>query len=68
MLSLGPRLRARRYYKVPAAGRKVGWGRSESYRAAERGDMPVERFGPKLILVPRGRWDRIVRRLLAKAR
>ena len=66
MLSIGPALRARRYYKVPAAGKKLGWGRSESYRAVERGEIPVERKG-KLILVPKRPWDRIVRNLL-KAR
>jgi hypothetical protein len=63
---LSPAMRDRLFYSVPAAGRKLGWGRSESYRAAERGDIPIERFG-KLILVPRDQWDAIVKRLL-KAR
>jgi hypothetical protein len=61
-------MRDRLFYSVPAAGRKLGWGRSESYRAVERGDIPVEKFGPKLILVPRDQWDAIVKRLLGKAR
>ena len=63
-----PAMRDRLFYSVPAAGRKLGWGRSESYRAVERGDIPVEKFGPKLILVPRDQWDAIVKRLLGKAR
>jgi hypothetical protein len=64
---LSAAMRGRLFYSVPDAGRKLGWGRSESYRAAERGDIPSEKFGPKLILVPRDQWDAIVKRLL-KAR
>jgi len=41
----------------------VGMGRSQSYRAAAAGLMPVERSG-KFMLVPRQRWDRKVKRLL----
>jgi hypothetical protein len=63
-LLLSPAMRRRLFYSVPAAGQKLGWGRSESYRAAERGDIPVEKFGPKLLLVPREAWDLIVKRLL----
>jgi len=62
-----PTLRRRLFYSVPAAGRKLGWGRSESYRAVERGDIPVKKCG-KLILVPRGQWDAIVKHLLGKSR
>jgi hypothetical protein len=61
---LSPAVRKRLFYSVPAAGQKLGWGRSESYRAVERGDIPVEKFGPKLLLVPREQWDAIVRHLL----
>lgn len=70
MRNVGPRLRWKFYYDVPRAGDKVGWSRSESYRRAERGEMPTERDG-KLLLVPRKRWDRKVKNLLrelAKAR
>jgi hypothetical protein len=63
MLSLGPALRWKAYYKVPQAGQLVGWGRSESYRLAEIGVIPTERLSPKLLGVPKARWDRIVRRL-----
>jgi hypothetical protein len=56
------KLRMRFYYKVEAAGRMVGWGRSEAYRAARRGDIPTESFG-RLKVVPRREWDFAVRLL-----
>lgn len=55
-------LRRRFYYSIPVAGAQVGWSRSEAYRAAERGDIPTEKDG-WLSLVPRRKWDRIVRRI-----
>jgi hypothetical protein len=70
-----PRMRARRpeiisrevrkrfYYSIPEAGRLVGLGRTQSYRAADLGQIPTEKHG-KFLLVPRGVWDREVRRLL----
>ena len=56
MLRLSRRLRKRFYYMIPVAGAQVGWSRSESYRAARRGDIPTEKFG-RLKLVPRQQWD-----------
>jgi hypothetical protein len=55
-------IRRRFYYSVPGAGRKVGLGRSQSYRAAEAGLIPVERDG-KFMLVPKQIWDRKIKRL-----
>jgi hypothetical protein len=63
-LRLSPLLRARLYYGVPEAGQKVGLKRSESYRAAERGEIPTEWRG-RFLVVPRKKWDAMVKRLLA---
>ena len=60
--SMSRKVRQRFYYSVPKAGRQVGLGRSQSYRAAEAGVIPVERDG-KIMLVPKQRWDRKVKRL-----
>jgi len=62
-MRLSPKIRKRHYYRVPDAGAQVGYSRAESYRAAERGDIPTERNG-KFLLVPRRRWDRIRARIL----
>jgi hypothetical protein len=62
--TISRKIRKLRYYTVPDAGRKVGMGRSQAYRAAAAGLMPVERSG-KFMLVPRQRWDRKVRQLLS---
>jgi hypothetical protein len=62
-MRLSRKLRKRHYYMVPAAGAQVGYSRAESYRAAERGDIPTEKDG-RLLLVPRKRWDRIRKQLL----
>jgi hypothetical protein len=62
MLRLSRRLRRRFYYMIPVAGAQVGWSRSESYRAARRGDIPIEKIG-RLKLVPREAWNRTVRQL-----
>src|SRR5262249_1482939 len=55
-------LRQLHYYTVPGAGRQAGMGRSQSYRAAEAGLIPVERDG-KFMLVPKATWDRKLKRL-----
>jgi hypothetical protein len=55
-------IRRRLYYSVPGAGAKIGLGRSQSYRAAEAGLIPVERDG-KFVLVPKQVWDRKIKRL-----
>jgi hypothetical protein len=60
--TMSRKIRHRSYYSVPDAGRKVGMGRSQSYRAAAAGLMPLERAG-KFLLVPRQRWDRKVKQL-----
>ena len=62
--TMSRKVRQRHYYSVPDAGKKIGMGRSQAYRAAEAGLMPVERAG-KFLLVQRKRWDRIAKRLLA---
>jgi hypothetical protein len=50
-------------YSVPDAGRRLGLGRNASYDAARRGELPVLRFGRKLV-VPRIAFER----MLAEAR
>ncbi len=35
---------------VPEAGASIGLGRSASYEAAKRGDIPTFRFGGRLIV------------------
>jgi hypothetical protein len=62
-MRLSRKLRKRYYYSVPRAGAQVGYSRAESYRAAERGDIPTEKEG-RLLLVPRKRWDLIRKRIL----
>ena len=62
--TMSRKVRQHFYYSVPGAGKLVGMGRSQSYRAAAAGLMPVERSG-KFMLVPRQRWDRKVKQLLA---
>jgi hypothetical protein len=44
-------------YSVPEAGEMVGLSRNGSYLAAARGEIPVIRFGSKLV-VPKAIWDR----------
>ncbi|ODM70501.1 hypothetical protein [Bradyrhizobium elkanii] len=62
-MRLSPKLRARFFYSIPDAGLKVGWTRSEAYRAADEGDLPNERHG-KHRLVRKSVWDPMVKRLL----
>jgi hypothetical protein len=61
--AISRKVRQRFYYSVPDAGRKIGLKRSQSYLAAEQGQIPTERDG-KFLLVPRKPWDREVKRLL----
>jgi hypothetical protein len=46
-------------YSVPDAGRRLGLGRNASYDAARRGELPVLRFGRKLV-VPRIAFERML--------
>lgn len=46
-------------YSVPEAGAKIGLGKSASYEAARRGDIPTIRIGRKL-LVPIQRLKRML--------
>jgi hypothetical protein len=62
-MHLSRKLRRRLYYSVPAAGAKVGWSRSESYRQAATGGLPIEADGG-LLLVRKKPWDRRVRKAL----
>jgi hypothetical protein len=62
-MRLSRKFRKRHYYTVPEAGAQVAFSRAESYRAAERGDIPIEKDG-RLLLVPRKRWDRIRKQIL----
>jgi hypothetical protein len=43
----------------PDAGRTIGLGRAAAYEAAKRGQIPVLRFGRRL-LVPRKALDRLL--------
>jgi hypothetical protein len=61
--TMSRKLRQLRYYKVEVAGSHVGLKRTQSYEAVDAGLIPVERDG-KLLLVPKGPWDRRVRKLL----
>jgi hypothetical protein len=63
--TISRKVRRRRYYSVPDAGRKIGMGRSQAYRAAEAGLIPTARSG-KFMLVPRVVWDRRVKKLMAE--
>jgi hypothetical protein len=56
-------LRPRYFYTVGVAGLQVGYSRTQAYRAARAGIIPTERYG-KLLLVPKQKWDRKVKRLL----
>jgi hypothetical protein len=62
-MHLSRELRRKLYYSVPAAGARVGWSRSESYRQAAAGNLPVENDGG-LLLVKKRVWDRRVRKQL----
>jgi hypothetical protein len=53
----------RDYYSIPEAGAKVGLGRTQSYEAERRKQIPTKRVNG-LRLVKRRPWDRKVKRLL----
>jgi hypothetical protein len=57
-------LRKRNFYSVPDAGRMIDLGRTQSYEAAREGAIPAQRQG-KFLLVPKGAWDRKVKRWLS---
>jgi hypothetical protein len=63
--AISPKVRSKFYYKVPEAGGHLGLKRTPSYDAVEAGLIPVERHGPKLLLVPKRPWDRKVKRILS---
>jgi excisionase family DNA binding protein len=44
------RLATRLTLSVPEAGEKLGIGRNAAYEAAKRGDLPVVRFGKRLVV------------------
>ncbi len=59
--------RRRFYYSIPVAGALIGLKRTQSYSAVEQGLIPTEKHGRKLLLVPKGLWDRQVKRLLRRS-
>jgi hypothetical protein len=61
-MRVGRKFRALNFYKVEEAGAQIGLSRAGSYRAAANGDIPTVRNG-RLLYVPRGRWNRIRRKL-----
>jgi hypothetical protein len=61
--AVGKQLRNKLFYTVPAAGKKIGLGRVQSYTAASRGHIPAQRHG-KYLLVARAEWDAKVELLL----
>jgi hypothetical protein len=60
VLPFAPAIRWKLFYPVPRAGQMAGWGRSESYRRAEAGDMPIVHLTERLIGVPKKQWDRMI--------
>lgn len=45
----------RLFYSIPEAGKLAfGYGRSASYSAAKRGELPTIRVGARRLVVPRG--------------
>jgi hypothetical protein len=62
-MRLSRKQRKRHYDPIPKAGKKAGWSRSESYRRAADGTMPVERDG-RYFWVPRKLWAEKLKRLL----
>ncbi len=47
---MDPKEKARWVFTVPEAGELCGLGRSASYEAARRGDLPVIRIGRRLFV------------------
>ncbi len=54
-MSAAEAITERLFLEVPEAGRMVHLGRTASYDAARRGEIPTLRFGRRLI-VPRAKW------------
>ena len=52
---------------VPEAGRRLGLGKNLSYEAAQRGELPVLRFGRKL-RVPVAALERLLNHGAVRAR
>jgi excisionase family DNA binding protein len=50
----------RRWFTVEEAGAQFGLGRSASYRAVRRGELPAIRFGRKLV-VPAATVEKMLR-------
>jgi excisionase family DNA binding protein len=46
-------------FSVQEAGRRLGLGKNASYQAAERGELPVLRFG-RLLRVPRVAFENLL--------
>jgi hypothetical protein len=64
-MRLSPKFRRRFFYSVEDAGARIGWSRSEAYRAVKRGDIPAEKMeGSNVLVVPKKDWDRRVKKLL----
>jgi excisionase family DNA binding protein len=51
---------------VPEAGRRLGLGKNLSYEAAQRGELPVLRFGRKL-RVPLAALERLLNETRTKS-
>ena len=51
---------------VPEAGELLGLGRDAAYEAVKRGDLPVLRFGRRL-LVPRAALEKMLERVETQA-
>ncbi|WP_375764553.1 hypothetical protein ACE10X_21320 [Bradyrhizobium sp. Pha-3] len=66
-MRLPEELRQRHYYTVDVAGAMIGWSRASSFRRAHAGDFPLVRDG-RFLLVPKQKWDRIVRRIMREER
>jgi hypothetical protein len=62
-MRLSRKQRRRHYDPIPKAGERAGWSRSESYRRARDGTIPVEKDG-KYFWVPRKLWAAKLKRLL----
>jgi hypothetical protein len=64
--TISRKVRAKYFFNVEQAGRLIGLARSQAYRSAANGGIPVQKYG-KLLLVPKTLWTAEVRRLLGEA-
>ena len=46
-------------YTVPEAGALIGFSRNHSYELARRGEIPVLRFGKRMV-VPKAKFDKML--------